>query len=261
MKTEKKGAYLPNERRSRIAELVSQQGVVRVRDLSEMFQVSEVTIRSDLDLLTERGLIIRDHGGASANTEINAVIDYGHRASLNLDVKRRIGRVAAQMVVSGETIIMDAGTTIMEMARSLDNELDISVATNALNVAVQLGSLPNVRVSVLGGLLIWKSVSTVGFHAERDLDEIVVNTFFLGASAIDARFGVTDASAEVAGVKRKMIKAAQRVILVADSSKWGQVAFAKVVPLSDIDVIVTDSGLPSDAQALIRHMNVKLICV
>ncbi len=145
-----------------------------------MFQVSEVTIRNDLDVLTERRLIIREHGGAYANSNISAVIDYGQRGPLNLDIKRWIGHAAAGMVASGETIIMDAGTTLMEMARSLNNDLNIAVTTNALNVAVQLGSLPNVRVNVLGGTLIWNTVSTVGVHAERDIEEIVVTKFFLG---------------------------------------------------------------------------------
>ncbi len=249
------------ERRLSITQLAGEQGSVRVRELSELFQVSEVTIRSDLELLTQQGFLLRDRGGAILNENGGLFVAYAQRAAVNLEVKRRIGRFAATLVNPGATIIMDSGTTVMEMAKCLSNDLSLTVITNALNVAIHIGSLPNARVIVLGGSLIRETISTLGHNVERDLNELVVQITFLGANAMDAEFGVTETSAELARGKRLMVHAARRVILLADSYKWGRVSFAKVLSLSDIDLLVSDTGLPMEAQAAIRNLGIELICV
>jgi DeoR/GlpR family transcriptional regulator of sugar metabolism len=250
---------LAAERRARITDLAIQRGSVRVNELSDLFQVSEVTIRGDLDLLARRGVLLRDHGGAIVNTRTGLVTAFEQRASLNLEEKRRIGRVAAGMVEPGETIIMDAGTTTMEMARSLPDVAPLTVVTNALNVATQVGALPGVHVILVGGSLSRETISTVGPYAERDLNDLIVHKVFLGAHAVDLEAGVADMSLEIAKVKRAMIGAAQQVILLADSSKWGRTAFAKVVPLTAVHVMVTDSNLPEDARTVIERLGVRLV--
>ena len=255
------GSPIAVERRNRITQLAGQQGSVRVSELSELFQVSEVTIRSDLDVLTRQGMLVRGRGGAVRNENSGLFIAYAQRASVNLDAKRRIGSIAATLVTSGETIIMDAGTTVMEMAKSLNVDLAVTVVTNALNVATQVGALPNAHVIVLGGSLVRETLSTLGPHSERDLSEIAVQKVFLGANAMDAKFGITDTQAELARSKRFLAQTGRQVILLADSSKWGRASFAKVLPLSDIHVLITDNDLPQEAQAIIRDIGVKLICV
>ncbi len=249
------------ERRLNITQLAGENGSVRVRELSELFQVSEVTIRSDLEALTRQGFLLRDRGGAILNENGGLFVAYAQRASVNLEAKRRIGRYAATLVAPDETIIMDAGTTVMEMAKSLSVDLSVTVITNALNVAIQVGSLPNAHIIVLGGSLIRETISTLGHNAERDLNELAVQTVFLGANAMDGEFGVTDTRAELARGKRLMRQAARRVVLLADSSKWGCVAFAKVLPLSELDLLISDTGLSTEAQATIRGLGVELICV
>ena len=260
-KVKERRSHSAVERRQSIIQLAGEQGSVRVRELSELFQVSEVTIRSDLGVLTQQGLLLRDRGGAIPNENGGLFVAYAQRASINLEAKRRIGRFAATLVNPGETIIMDAGTTVMEMAKSLSMNLSVTVITNALNVAIQVGSLPNAHVIVLGGSLVRETIGTLGHNAERDLSELAVQTVFLGANAIDAEFGVTDTPAELARGKRLMVQAARRVILLADSYKWGRVSFAKVLSLSDIDLLISDTDLPTEAQAVIRAMGVELICV
>jgi len=255
------GALIAAERRNRIAQLVGQQGSVRVSKLSELFQISEVTIRNDLDVLTQQGLLVRDRGGAIRNENGGLFIAYAQRASINLDAKRRIGRMAATLVTSGETIAMDAGTTVMEMAKSLSSDLAVTVVTNALNVATQVGALPKAHVIIIGGALVRETLSTLGPRSEHDLSEIAVQKVFLGANAMDAKFGITDTPAELARSKYLIAKAGRQVILLADSSKWGRVSFAKVLPLSEIQVLITDRELPQEAQAIIRDMGVELICV
>ena len=249
------------ERRARIAELVAQQRSVRVSELSNLFQVSEVTIRNDLDLLAKQGLLVRDRGGALANTQASLTIAFEQRAVLNQEEKRRIGDAAAQFVTPGDTIIIDAGTTTLEMARHLSNLSPLTVVTNALNVAVQVGTLPDAHVILVGGSLNRDTISTIGPHAERDLNDLLVNKVFLGIHAADLEAGLTDTSIEIAQIKRAMIRAGRQVILLADSSKWGRVAFAKVAPLEAVHVIVTDSGLPDDTRAACERLGIRLVVV
>jgi DeoR family transcriptional regulator of aga operon len=252
------------ERRARIAELVAQHGAVYVNELSRMFGVSEVTIRSDLDVMAKQGLVVRDRGGAIANTKTNLATVFEQRATLNLEEKQRIGRAAAGLVTPGETIIMDAGTTLMEMAKSIENVAPLTVVTNAVNVATQVGIVPGVNVVLVGGSLSRETISTVGTIAERDLSDLLAQKVFLGTHAIDPEEGAVDVAIELAGVKRAMIRAARQVILLADSSKWGRGdngAFAKVVPLAGIDIFVSDVKLSPAARAILERHGVEVILV
>jgi len=249
------------DRRTRIVELAAHNGFVRVPELSEIFGVSEVTIRNDLDLLSKQGLLVRDRGGALANTHSSLFVAFAQRANLNLDEKRRIGKAAARLVKSGDTIIMDAGTTVIQMAKSLSNDLAITAVTNALNVAMEVGTLPDAHVILLGGSLIRETVSTVGPQAERDLHNVIAQKAFMSAHSIDPEWGPADTSIEVAHVKRVMAQVAREVILLADSSKWGSVAFARTVPWSGINIMITDSNMPEEAQTTIKGFGIKLIVV
>jgi DeoR family transcriptional regulator, aga operon transcriptional repressor len=250
-----------SERRQRIIELLMNQGAVRVQELSDLFMVSEVTIRNDLDIMARDGQLRRHRGGAIAAPLPNLSIAFERRASLNLEKKRQIGRAAAQLVSAGDTIIMDSGTTLVEMSKSLNTSDKVTVVTNALNVATQVGALPNALVILPGGTLNRETISTFGPETERSLSNHVVQKAFLGIQAIDPELGLTDTSSEIAYVKQSMIRAARRVILLADSSKWRRVAFVKVVPLSAIHTVVTDSDLPDEARAAIERVGVELIVV
>jgi DeoR/GlpR family transcriptional regulator of sugar metabolism len=218
-----------------------------------------VTVRHDLDLLAQQGLLVRDRGGAMPQAHASMFTAFEQRAGLNLEAKRRIGRAAVQLVIPGDTIIMDAGTTIMEMARNLGDVAPLTVVTNALNIATQVGSLPHAHVVLVGGSLSRETISTIGPHAERDLNDLIVQKVFLGTHAVDLEAGLTDLSIEVAQTKRAMIRAARQVILLADASKWGRVGFAKVVPLGAVHVIITDTALPAEAQAAIERLGIQLI--
>src|SRR5579871_1255011 len=162
------------ERRSRIRELLLEQGAVRVQELSDLFMVSDVTIRNDLDVLARTGQIRRHRGGAAAAVPLNLSIAFDQRAGLHLEKKRQIGRAAAQMVETNDTIILDSGTTLMEMALSLHTSDPFTAVTNALNVATQVGALPTARVMLTGGTLNRETVSTLGPETERSLSNLVV---------------------------------------------------------------------------------------
>jgi DeoR family transcriptional regulator of aga operon len=232
--------------------------VVRTEELARLFSVSPVTIRSDLDLLAKEGVLVRDRGGAVVNTNTVLTIAFNQRAELNLDEKRRIGQAAARLVVPGDTIIMDAGTTTMEMSKVLTDINPLTVVTNALNVAMQMGSVREVNVILIGGSLNRDTISIIGPTAAAHLHDLVVQKAFIGVHAFDED-GLTDLSIEVSQVKRAMIQAARQVILLADSSKWRKVGFAKVARLASLSTIVTDTGLPDDARAAIQRMGIELI--
>jgi DeoR family transcriptional regulator, aga operon transcriptional repressor len=250
---------LTGERRRRIREILGRQGRVTVNELSKLFRVTAVTIRSDLDTMAAEGALIRDRGGAMAHTSTTLAVAFEKRAVQNREQKRHIGRVASRLVNDRETIIMDAGSTVMEMALSLPSEKPCTIVTTALNVAARVGALERVNVLIAGGSLSRETISTVGALAERDLENLIVDKLFLSTQAFDAEHGLTDDSFDIARVKAAMIRSARRVILLADSSKWDNSAFAKIAPLGEIDVLITDSGLSRDAQKLIRRFGIEIM--
>jgi DeoR/GlpR family transcriptional regulator of sugar metabolism len=248
-------------RRAQIAKRVRQQGVVRVNELADVFQVSEVTIRNDLAQLEKEGQLIRDRGGAIMTGEVTTLAAVDQRAALSIEEKRRIGRAAAQLVAPGDTIILDAGTTVVEMVSHLAGIPSLTVVTNALNVAAEIGASTDARVILLGGALNRESSSTLGPLTLQYLDDLVVQKVFLGAQAVDLHVGITDASIEISQVKRAMIRAARQVILLADSSKWERRGFYKVVPLTSLHTVITDTELPRDLCAAVERLGVEVMQV
>ncbi len=251
-------------RREQIAELVLRNGAVHISELTQLYGVSEVTIRHDLDLLASQGVVVRKRGGALANLNTSLASAFDQRSDVNLAAKQRIGECAARLVEPGDTIIMDAGSTVLEMAKSLREVTSLTVVTTALNVANRVGRIPGCHVILLGGSLSIETISTVGSLAERDLHDLVVSKLFLGAHTVDLDLGIVDSSIEVARVKRAMTEAAREVILLADSSKWEahrHEAFVRVVPLTAIHRIITDSALPNDMQNTLKRMRIDLSIV
>jgi DeoR family transcriptional regulator, aga operon transcriptional repressor len=234
-------------RRRQISDLITAQGVVRVGELVKLFGVSDVTIRNDLEALAHEGILVRDHGGAVGRIHTSLSVAFNQRAMLSLDFKQRIGEAAAKMVSAGETIILDAGTTLMEMAKRLPAVSPLTVITNGLNIATEIGSRPGVHVMLAGGSLSTETISTVGPLAERDLRELLADKLFLGIQAFDPKVGLSDVSVEVARVKAAMVTAANYVVLLADSTKYPTRAFARVAELTEIDCLITDVGFPEEA--------------
>ena len=255
---------MTQQRRARIAELVREHGVVRVGELADQFAVSEVTIRNDLVRLERDGHLARDHGGATAIDEskrVTSLLRVDERATQQMDEKRRIAQAAAKFVAPGDTIILDAGTTVVELARLLSKVSPLTVVTNALNVAMEIGTASEARLILLGGTFHRESSSTVGPLAEHNLTELVVQKLFLGTQAFDLEHGLTDSTSEIAQAKRAMIRAARQVILLTDSSKWSHAGFIKVSPLAELDTIITDEGLPAEARDAIQRLGIELIVV
>jgi DeoR family transcriptional regulator of aga operon len=249
------------QRREQIAALITAQGEARVGDLSKRFAVSEVTIRNDLAELEREGRLTRDRGGAFARTRpqiVTSLAGLDQRGTQNLDRKQAIARAAAALVEPGDTLILDAGTTAVEMAAPLAAVEDLTVVTNALNVAARLGGGSSAKLILLGGAFHAESSSTLGPLAEQALAGLCVKKLFLGAQAIDPAHGLTDSTAEIAAIKRAMIKSAAEVILIADSSKWNRTGLHKVAPLEAVHRVITDPALPAD---IIRDLEARGIPV
>jgi DeoR/GlpR family transcriptional regulator of sugar metabolism len=257
-------APMTQHRRRQILELVKSDGAAHVNALAQKFGVSTVTIRNDLTKLAEAGELLRDRGGAistASSRQVTHLLGLNERAILNREAKQRIGKAAAQLVAPGDTIIMDAGTTVVEMASHLAGIIPLTVVTNALNVALTMGAATEAQLIFLGGTLSREASSTVGPLAEQTLANLAVQKVFLGTQALDLKSGLTDTTLEIAQAKRAMIKAARQVFLLADSSKWDQTGFIKVAQLEEIDALISDEKLPASARTAVERLGIRLILV
>lgn len=245
---------LANQRREKILELLQEDGSAKVMKLSKLFKVSEVTIRQDLEKLEGEGLITREHGGAFLkNVDVN-VKSFTLLNQDNLGKKQMIGKKAAELVETGDVIILDSGSTATEIARNLVGRSGITVITNGLNIAMMLGAQTGIDVIVTGGEFKPPTLSLTGQKAADFFEKIHVDKLFLATAGISLRSGLTYPSISDIVVKKAMIDAADVTYLVADSTKIGKNAFASLGALSLIDYIITDAAIDSkDVQVLKEH--------
>jgi DeoR/GlpR family transcriptional regulator of sugar metabolism len=258
----RKRAPMIQHRRRQIQEIVRKEGVAHVDELAKRFGVSQVTIRTDLTKLEKAGELVRDRGGALAPEQpqkVTQLLGIAQRGAINREAKKRIGKLAAGLVAPGDTIILDAGTTVVEMAPYLSGVAHLTVVTTALNVALEVGAVTDARVLLLGGNLSREASSTVGPLTEQSLGELTVQKVFLGTQALDLESGLTDTTHEIAEVKRAMIRSAREVYLLCDSAKWGTVGFIKVAPLSAVQTVVSDRKLPTAAQKALAGLGVRVL--
>jgi DeoR family transcriptional regulator, aga operon transcriptional repressor len=239
-------AELPGAlRQDRIIGLVNERGFVRVVDLAERFQVSSVTVRSDLQALEAHGRLRRIRGGAVPASVASAELPFEAAARDLANEKSEIGRHAAQLVSSGDTVIVDVGTTTTEVARALSarNDLrDVTVFTNALNVALELeAGYPRITVVVTGGTVRPLQHSLVNPLADVLIRDLNATIAFIGCNGVDARRGVTNVNLPEAEIKRRMLLAARRRVVVADASKLGEVELAKVCDVEEVSEVITDA--------------------
>ena len=234
------------DRYEKIVDLVNERGSIRVSELSNLCEVTEETIRRDLDRLEKVGRLLRSHGGAVSLRERQPEIPYAEREVMYAGEKQRIAREAVLMIKPGERILLDASTTAWYMASHLPN-MPLTVLTNSMKVASELSSKERIEVISTGGQLSRRSMSYVGHLAERSLDLYHVDKLFLSCKGFYLERGISESNELQAMVKRKMISIADQVILLADSSKFGLQAFTHVAETSELNEIITDYR-PSDAQ-------------
>ena len=237
---------LAKRRQESIAKRLRKDGFVRSSELSSELGVSVVTIRQDLEALHVQGLAQQTYGGAIYRSESSVDSTFDSREQEHSEAKRRIGEAAVRFIEPGETIILDAGSTTLEIARALPENADLTVVTCALNVALAATTKPGVNVILCGGRLNPRTLSVTGQQAERALAEVCADRLFLATYGVDLQKGLAERTFEGAQTKRALIAAAREVVLVCDSSKFGARAPVLISPLEVISRIVTDVGIPSD---------------
>lgn len=224
------------ERQARILQIIESEKRVEVSELSNLFDVSEDTVRRDLRDLDARGLIRKTHGGAVRH--LTPPQPYQDRLIEVPDLKAAIGRAAAELVEDGDSLIIDSGTTALNLAQSLKARR-LRVLTNSLDVANKLADRGDLELIILGGR--WDPLhQLVGSATLEQLSHYRVDKVFLGAIGLDSKHGLTASSEEEAAVKRVMIDISQLAIGLADHSKLGKIGFAWVAPASSLDILVTD---------------------
>ncbi|MBC8052539.1 MAG: DeoR/GlpR transcriptional regulator [Sphingobacteriaceae bacterium] len=250
---------LPNQRREKILELLKEDGSAKVTNLSKLFKVTEVTVRQDLEKLEKDGLVLREHGGAYLKNIEDQVrnLSLSHRE--NMDKKEMIANKCLEFIESGDSIILDSGSTTTEIAKKLKGFKNLTVITNALNIAMMLGAEPGIELIVTGGEFKPPTLSLTGQKAADFFKGLNVQKLFLATAGLSLKAGLTYPSISDIVVKKAMIDAAEITYLVADSSKIGKASFASLGALSLIDYVITDAGIEEKHKQVFKDNEIELI--
>jgi DeoR family transcriptional regulator of aga operon len=242
---------LNEERRRVILDMMQHDGRVLVADLAQHFQTSQVTIRKDLEILHLRGLVHRTHGGALP-TRQGALEDptLREKEKLYRKEKHSIAAAAARLVAEGQVVILDSGTTTTEIARALRNFKNLTIITNAVNIAAELAN-SSLEIILTGGTVRKNSFSLVGPIAEETLRRLSADILFLGVDGFDVHYGLSTPNLQEAKVNRVMVEIAKRTVATCDSSKFGRRSLSLIVEPSALHHVITDHGIrKADMKAL-----------
>ena len=248
----------PESRLSQIVDKIGKKGSVSVSELAKDFKVSEMTVRRDLIELEKKSIVRRVHGGAVAFYGRSFEPPLISRSQKNISAKQIIGKYAADMVVDGDSIAIDVGSTTMEMAMNLIGRHNLTILTPSLHIANLLSDEKNIRVIVSGGIVRQGEKSLIGDLAYLAFKEIFVDKLFLGVGGLDVQVGLTEFEMQDAQVKKHMINSAKEVIVLCDSSKFQQVAFSFFAKLDQIDHLVCEKEPPDVLLAELKRLNIKV---
>jgi DeoR family transcriptional regulator of aga operon len=252
---------LSEERRRAILELLQEDGRLLVRDLAKRFHTSLITIRKDLEFLHHQGELERTHGGALP-VKSGALMDSSlqEKERLHRQEKARIASAAGRMVGNGQVIILDSGTTTTAIARSCRQLKNLTIITNAINIAAELAESP-VEVILTGGVLRKNSFSLVGPLAEESLRKLSADLLFLAVDGFDVPYGLTTPNLLEARVNRAMAEAARRTVVVCDSSKFGRRSLSLILPTSAVHETISDKSIPKRDLKALRDANIEVTLV
>lgn len=248
-------------RRAKILEELELKGQVSVSELSILFDISEVTIRNDLGHLEKQNMLIRARGGAIKVKFQRMSIDpsISDKQKEYLKEKQQIAKEAIKLIEEGDTIILDSGTTTTEIAKNLEKFKNLTIITNALNIAGILSEYEGINIFMPGGSLRKKSLSLVGVLADENFEKFYCDKLFLGADGFDTNHGLSTPNSEEAHLNQIMIKISKKVIVVADSRKFERRRFAFIGPISNVNVVITDSGIKEEDKARLEKNGVEVI--
>lgn len=249
------------ERHQLILEKLHQEGDLNVISLYKELKVSRVTIRKDLKLLEEKGLLFRTHGGATLKNPYTIDRPVNEKEKLQSAEKSKIGVAAARLIDDNDSIIIASGTTVLALAKKIQNKKNLTVITASLNVALELLQQPDIEVLQLGGILRKTSSSVTGPYAQSILTDFSCTKLFLGVDGIDLEFGLSTTSAMEAHLNRQMIEASQKVIVLSDSTKFGKRGFGKICGLDKVDRIITDAGISEYFVKQLENLGIEVTVV
>jgi DeoR/GlpR family transcriptional regulator of sugar metabolism len=248
-------------RHSKIKEIIYNEKFVEVPRLAKLLDVAEITIRRDLDELAKTGVIKRTHGGAIITEENVVELPYTIKKDAQKDEKERIGIKAIEFISENDTIILDSGTTTLQIAKNLKNKKGLTVMTNGIEILEGLNGKDEYTIISTGGILRHKSMSLIGPIAERAVREFRANTLFLGIYAIDIETGITSSSHFEASIEKTMMESSKEIIGVVDHSKFGKTDSYLVCPVSSMHKIITDAKTPEKYINNLKEKGVEVILV
>lgn len=248
-------------RRAKILEELELKGQVSVRELSKEFEISEVTIRNDLAHLEKQNMLIRARGGA-IQIKFNRIgIDPSTSDSEKEFQKQKqdIASAAVKLIADDDTILLDSGSTTTEIAKKLDTFNNLTIITNAIDIARILSGYKDFKIFMPGGFVRKKTLSLVGTLANENFEKFYCDKLFLGADGFDTAHGLSTPNSEEAHLNQVMIKIAKKIIVVADSRKFERRRFAFIGPISDINTVITDSGIKNEDKHRLEKMGIEVI--
>ena len=248
-----------NERRRYILDQIAKDGFVKVAELAKTLGVTQVTIRKDLNHLETYGALQRAHGSAIQPVHQNTDPGLNVQKLINFEQKQKIAESAVSLIKSDDSIFLASGSTITVFAENLKPKGKLNVVSISVNISAHLGDIPGITVMQVGGVLYGNTLSVLGAEASKTIENLYCSKVFFGVDGIDPEYGLTCGTGEEASITQKMIQSAQTSIVLCDSSKLGQRGFARICEVGDIDILITDNGLPMEIRQRIEDMGVKLI--
>lgn len=250
-----------NERRRRILAAVHERGMISLREAADLVGTSEVTVRRDLRLLSDQGLLRRTHGGAAAAHDSGREPTYLEKARQAADEKEQIAAAAAELVPDGCAIALGAGTTTLALARRLADRQDLTIVTTSLLVCQALLEAPGVSVLVSGGSLRRSTHALIGPLAEQALSGLHVDTLFVSGNGLSALRGLSTPDVLAAAVDQRLAGTADRIVVLADHTKVGVEAVTQTIPISAIDLVITDARADADEVQRLRTAGAEVTVV
>jgi DeoR family transcriptional regulator of aga operon len=249
------------QRRLEIVRMTQDKGQVSINELCAAYGVSAVTIRNDIKELHARGLIVQSRGGALKNNRLTQELSIREKSGENILVKQRLGKMVAELIADGDSIVLDSGTTTLEVARCLADHKNLVVMTNGLNIALELSKYEEVEVLTTGGKLRRKSQSFYGRQAEESLKNLRFNKAVIGVDGFDVNSGITTYFEPEACLNRLMCESAAEVITVTDSSKFNRHSLHLIRPLANINTVVTDDAISKEHLRILTQQGIKVLLV
>lgn len=240
---------------------LEKSGFVQVLELSNLLGVSEVTIRKDLKVLESRNLLYRSHGGASLHSLLIGDRHIDEKEKIQTEEKYRIAEYAVQLLEKDDIVIIASGTTVLALARKMNDLIPLTVITPSVKVTSTLSYISNIEIIQLGGNIRKSSASSIGVYAEELLKEVMCNKLFMGVDGIDVQHGLTTSNLNEAHLNQCMMKSAQKVIIMTDSTKFERRGFGKICEINQVDMIITDKNAPSSTVQIMRDKGIEVVLV